>query len=194
MQPSTTTNTAKVDSALVNLRARGLDIYARLDELRDAACMLRDGVGQGRSATWPHFMDKYDTISKLYTQLTDELDRALTDAGLQSFVALPKNHTEDPTQLPDLLRTKLDQDIEREFQELEKSGLEMRRAGKGFGSAQARVAAFNDLVDSALDEFQELRDSMATPRPSEIPRPQTPPSAAIPLAAITNGTGLRDER
>lgn len=185
--PGTTT----VDSALVNLRSRGVEIFIRLQELRDAASMMKDGVGQGRSATWTTFLEKFDTLSKLYSQLTDELDRALTVAGLQSLLAVPLANPGYGVQVPDLLRTKLDQDIEREFLELEKGGLELKQGGKSVGPAQVRVAEFNDFVDTALDQFQELRDGFAVARPSETARPPTPPSAAIPLAAITNGTGLK---
>lgn len=193
MQPASvpSTGTVKIDNALVNIRRRLMDAFTRQAELRDLSCMLRDGVGQGRLATWEQFLEKFDALCKLYSQVTDELDRSVTEAGLQSLVALPRALTDDPAQLPDLLRTKLDQDVEREFQDLEKAALAEKAAATGVVPVQARVNAFNDAVESALDQFQELRERLATPRPPEPQPPPTLPSASVVLAAITNGTGLK---
>lgn len=177
----------KVDAALVSLRARILDLHARTSELRDLSCMLRDGFGQGRNAVWPQFLDKYDTIAKLYSLVTEELDRAVVETGLENFSAIPCALTQDPGALPDLLRTKLEPEVERELKELQK-GYEKGRNTLPIGK---RIAVYNELIDGFLDEFQELRDSLAQPRPAEPPEPQVPQNAEIVLQAISNGTGLR---
>lgn len=180
----------KVDTALVSLRSRALDIHRRLIELRDSVTMLRDGVGPGRAAAWPSFLEKYDVLSKIFSQLTDELDRAFTDAGLDSFVALPRAVTDDPAVLPELLRTKLDPDVEREYQDLQK-GYNPDKQDANTPPINVRIETFNDFIESALEEFQELRDKMAEPRPREPQPPPNLPSADVVLAAITNGTGLK---
>lgn len=44
--------TSKIDGALVNLRARALDVHTRLSELCDHVAMLRDGIGPARTSSW----------------------------------------------------------------------------------------------------------------------------------------------
>lgn len=180
----------KVDTALVNLRSRALDIHARLVELRDSVGMLRDGVGPGRAAAWPIFLEKYDVLSKIFSQLTDELDRALTDVGLDSFVAIPRAVTDDPTFLPDLLRTKLDPNVEREYHELQK-GYNPDKQDPNKPPVNVTIRMYNEFIDSALEDFQELRDKLAQPRPREPQPPPAPATVDGVLAAIANGTGLK---
>lgn len=171
----------------MNLRARLLDLHARLSELRDQACMLRDGLGTGRHAIWPHFLDKYDALSKLYAQVTDELDRALLENGLDNFNAIPCGVTEEPAALPDLLRTKLEPEVEREMKELQK-GYEKGREG---GNVTSRVASYNEFVETALEQLQETREPMRVERPVEASEMVMTANAEIVLQAMANGTGLK---
>lgn len=177
----------KIDAALVNLRARALDLHARLAELRDAAAMLRDGVGMGRNEAWPTFLNKYDTLAKLFYQLTEELDRSLTEVGLENFVAQPKSVTTDPTLVPELLRTKLEPEIERDFENLQKD----HATDTSDKDVAVRISSFNAFIEAALDQFQDLRDDLAKPRPQEPPGKIVPPAADAILDAITSGAGLR---
>lgn len=149
--------------------------------------MLRDGLGAGRHAVWPQFLDKYDTLSKLYAQVTDELDRALVENGLDNFNSIPCGVTEDPAALPDLLRTKLEPEVEREMKELQK-GYEKGREG---GSVASRVESYNEFVEGALEQLQETRESMRVQRPVEAAETTMAPDAEMVLQAMANGAGLK---
>lgn len=50
--PSTAAFGSKVDSALVSLRLRALDLQGRLLELLRSVVSLRDGVGEARDDAW----------------------------------------------------------------------------------------------------------------------------------------------
>lgn len=105
------------DAVLVNLRKKCLDMQARLQELRDHLMQLRDSVGPDRHDNWYTFLQKYDTINKTAATLCEELDRSLT-IGHDNFVTVPAALTADPAELPDFLRTKLDPEVERDFDTL----------------------------------------------------------------------------
>jgi len=177
----------KVDAALVNLRSRALDLHARLLELRDAAAMMRDGVGMGRNEAWPTFLNKYDALSKLFYQLTEELERSLTEVGLENFVAQPKAIVGDPAFVPELLRTKLEPEVERDLEMLQKE----YAADGNDQSVAVRISSFNGFIESAVDHFQDLRDVLAKPRPAEAPVRTAPPASDAILAAIATGAALR---
>lgn len=175
---------SKVDATLIALRARSLELHARLSELRDSAAMVRDGVGPSRNSTWPDFLTQHDTLSRLSTQLTEDLQRSLAD-GLDNFVAVPKAVTPDPNELPDLLRTRLDPAVEREYEAL----------GKEFDGEDVsrRISAFNGFLEREVETFQDLRESLSKARPQEK-SPRAPSAAAdAVLAAIATGTGLRQQ-
>ena len=156
----------RLDSALVNLRARTLDLHERLAELREALIMLRDGVGPGRLASWPTFLSKFDTLSKLYSQLTKELDRAVREADLVNFVLEPHGIAEDVNLVPDLLRTKLMPEMEKELEEMDEEW-KKERERDAVGSRvngeriDKRIGEFNAFIGLALERFAELREELA---------------------------------
>lgn len=234
------------DAVLVNMRKKCIDLHARLEELRDLVAQLRDGVGPERNEAWYTFLKKFDTIGKTTATLTEELDRSMT-IGHDNFVAVPVALTTDPAELPDFLRTKLDPEVEREFDALSNmftsqrapssadattsGGLSVSVTGSGGRTSSAvsnpgvppstsaaptstgvtsaatsnapsttravpssaiepRIQQFNDLVEAALEHFDEKRMKLATPRPIDPP-PSIPSSAAESLiAALTTGQGL----
>lgn len=109
----------KVDATLINVRKRAHDLHILLEEMRDSIAQVRDGVGPMRNETWSTFLNKFDVINKGASALTDELDHSLTE-GLDNFVAEPVAIAADAITLPELLRTKLDHDVARDFDALNK--------------------------------------------------------------------------
>lgn len=185
----------KLDSALVNLRSRTIELHDQLSELYKPLAMLRDGVGPARTASWPTFLSKFDTLCKLYFQLTKELDRAVTDVGLANFVLEPRGVAEDSGLVPELLRTKLMPEMEKELEELEE---ECRKVeGDGGGKVDEKVGEFNAFVDLALERFGELRDELAPDKQKNagmdvVKAPEKPSVEQINtvLHALDKGVGL----
>lgn len=172
----------KIDASLGLVRKRALELHTGLRELQDQAAQLRDGVGPQRGSDWRKFLEQYDTLSIRLQQLTQELERAMT-VGLHHFVTIPLGVTDDPTLLPDLLRTRLEANVEREFENLGK-----RYEG---GDVGQRIANFNDFVLAEIEGYDEnrLRLMEARGKKETLPVPST--NADAVLAAVVNGTGLR---
>lgn len=207
----------KADNALANLRARALDLHARLLELRDAVLMLRDGVGPARNAPWREFLSKYQTLAKLFNQLTDELERAVYEVGFQNFVLQPRGVAEDPDLVPNMLRTKLEPDIEKDIAGLQaeferdtataaaataasaSGGVGQQSTGPGangqasnpLAALERRILMFNAFLDGARGRYEELVESVfEKPRPAEAPRLSTTPRAQELLTSLTTGAPL----
>jgi hypothetical protein len=195
-------------SVLANLRARTLDLHARLLELRDAVAMLRDGVGPARNAPWSVFLAKYETLAKLFFQLTEELDRAVVDVGFQNFLVLPRGVAEDADLVPNMLRTRLEPDVEKDMLALQAEyvsdaagaeGADVAAAESAESAAESaaaavlekRIAAFNAFVGGAVDRFDDARERLLRePRPAERPLPAATPRAQELLTALTTGAAL----
>ncbi|KAI0566957.1 hypothetical protein FGB62_5g027 [Gracilaria domingensis] len=139
--------------------------------------MLRDNVGPSRNATFPLFLSIHSTLSKLSEQLTTDLDRSQQE-GLPYYAAVP--NLPDPV-APDLLRTRLDTDVEREFQT-------MTHAFKG--DATQKVLRYNQAVEAVLKAVAETRDQLEKPRPFQPAHAAPSPAAEAVLSAIANGANL----
>ncbi|OSX80873.1 hypothetical protein BU14_0031s0045 [Porphyra umbilicalis] len=171
--PSTAVFGSKVDSALVSLRLRALELNGRLVELLNSVVALRDGVGTGRDDAWPAFLAAFDTIAKLFTALTADLSRASTEAGLAHYVLLPAPascEATSETPMASLARTKLPPDVEDDAAALAAAAArEMGAAGTRGAAAQARalaahVAVYNTFVEGAVDRFAAAREDLSVPR------------------------------
>lgn len=275
--------------------------------MRDSVAQVRDGVGPMRNDTWSTFLNKFDVINKGASALTDELDHSLTE-GLDNFVAEPAAIAADAITLPELLRTKLDHDVARDFDALNKmfltennntdktvsasvsasasappppsmsasaspsmsamvpavasatppstvsapaqpipvsntmnaptsvamstgagnvapggsvaaspamstsatgapapsvptsasgaitgatsGGASSRTAAAAATAIDARITAFNDMLDSVLKRFDDQRAVLASPRPTDVAQP-APAAEEMVLAALSSGSGLR---
>lgn len=167
----------ETDATLIALRTRLLDLHSNLTTLRDYSSMLRDNVGPSRDATFPIFLSVHSTLSKLSEQLTAVLDR-LQQEGLPYFATIPTQA--DPI-APELLRTRLDVDVEREFQAM---------ADAFKGDATQKVLRYNQTVETVLKAVADGRERLERPRPSEVPPPLPSATADEFLAAMTNGSHL----
>jgi hypothetical protein len=191
---------SKTDTALATLRARALDLHARLLELRDAVSMLRDGVGPARNAPWAAFLAKYETLAKLFTQLTEELDRAVVEVGFQNYLLQPRTVAEDPDLIPNMLRTRLDPDVEKDVMTLqtEYARETEKEGGEGGGAVEAaadalekRIAMFNAFLAGAVERFDDARVRILNePRPAEPELPPISPAAQALLASLNTGAPL----
>lgn len=203
----------KIDSTLANVRTKAGDLHIRLQELRDEVAQLRDAVGPVRNGTWYNFLQRFDTVKKTTAALTEEVERSLTE-GLDSLVAVPAALTTDAATLPELLRTKLDTHVERDLESLAQlyhtsvqgtiatatltpGAPAPAPAGAGVGAGGAdvgvRVERYNEMVDAALDFFDEQRGAL---KPADVPDvPVTPVAASADavLLALTSGRGLQSK-
>lgn len=233
----------KIDSTLANIRTKAGDLHARLEELRDGVGQLRDGIGPRRHETWYTFLKRFNTVKKSTSALTEELDRALTE-GLDNFATVPAALTMDSPRLPELLRTKLELEVDRDFQALHKmfaaqakdptttasvnvsatamahsmpmtsgmtsgmnSGTATHPAGAQAGNVagnvasgsravetaavKSRIEAFNEVVDNAVDRFDDLRAILNSPRQADAPLPPPSNAAECVLHALSTGRGLQ---
>lgn len=184
--PSSVSIPTRVDGTLVKLRSLSLDLHARLSELRDITAMLRDGVGPGRHSNWELFLERYDTLSKLTSRLTEELDRAQTE-GIQHLIAEPRQlSAPGQTPIPELLRTRLEPAIERDFSSLASTAPSIPQVDIATG-----IIRFNRFLESALAEYQDTRDMTLEDRPVETEQNLQAQGADAVLAAISNGAGLK---
>ena len=184
--PSSATIPTRVDGTLVKLRSLSLDLHARLSELRDTTAMLRDGVGPGRNSDWELFLERYDTLSKLTRRLTEELERAQTE-GVQHLIAEPRQMSvPGQTPIPELLRTRLEPAIERDFSSLASTAPSIPQVDIAKG-----IIRFNRFLENALAEYQDTRDMMVEDRPVENAHNLQAQSADAVLAAISSGAGLK---
>lgn len=185
---STTGGSAKVEVVLVSLRARAFDIHARLAELADILAQVRDGVGDGRVATWTDFLNKFDALSALAGQLCEELERAVGEAGLSHYVVHPssKAPSKQDGEIPGLLRTRREPELERDVEALAASFQDSVTPE----ALTARIEDFNAFVDDLVGDIAALREDHAPEPMTEPPRPRPTPGANVVLAALTTGAGL----
>jgi hypothetical protein len=152
-------------------------------------------LGFHRPPSRSHFLSKYQTLSKLFFQLTDELDRAVTEVGFQNFLLQPRALSEDPDLVPSLLRTRLEPEVERDLEELQAQCAADMGGGGGAPPPEAdierRILLFNAYVSGALERYEELRDEvLEAPPPPATPQVDTPPAAQALLAALAAGTPI----
>lgn len=181
---------SKTDATILNLRIRALELHSGLCRLRDSAAMVRDGVGNKRNANWPDMLRQFDKLNKLTTQLTDELQRSTVE-GLDHFAAIPRGVTTDGSVLPELLRTRLDADVEREFDMLRKAFEEEGGGLGGVDGKEGRIADLNAFVEEAVEGVQDFREGLVRPRGGGGGGAVAGRGGDVVLAAIANGTGLR---
>lgn len=185
----------KADASLANLQNRMQLVYGNVQELHDLARQLRDGVGEQRALGWEHLLVRYALAHKLVSQLSDDMDRALSD-GLDNFVAVPVAATADPAVLPELLRTRDETAVEKALDEQRRAFAAAAQNDPSLRDAEAtatRVRAFNSFVEDAVDKLQDMREALANRVPDDSPVQQQAPSASAILAALSSGAGLRVE-
>jgi hypothetical protein len=138
------------------------------------------------------FLVSYETLSKLFFQLTEELDRAVTDVGFQNFLLQPKALGEDPELVPNLLRTMLEPEVEKDVQALHAEYVaDMGGSTPTSLELERRILLFNAFVSGATERYEELRDELLDlPRPPEHQVLDTPPAAQALLAALAAGTPI----
>jgi hypothetical protein len=138
----------------------------------------------GISLARTSFLSKYETLSKLFYQLTEELDRSVTEVGFQNFLLQPKGMAEDPELVPNLLRTKLEPEVERDLEALQKQCAdEMGGEQPSMEAIEKRILMFNAFVSSAMERFEDARtDLLESPRPEE---PEPAPVSARAQALLT---------
>ena len=125
--------------------------------------------------------------------MTEELDRAVMEAGLQNFLLQPCGLSEDSSLVPDLLRTRVEPEVERDLQKLKEQYTE-NVGGKSNVSREniaKRIVAFNAFVDDTVEQFQDLRETLTTQVAADASPKRSAPAAEDVLKALSHGEGLR---
>lgn len=137
-------------------------------------------------------MSKYETLSKLYHQLTEELDRAVTENGFDNFLLQPKAVTDDPELVPNLLRTKLEPEVENDVQDLHKLFVEDSDGSQPSPEdLERRILLFNAFIANAVETFEDRRDELlSASRPEELQLSQSSASAQAILSALSSGAPI----
>uniref|UniRef100_A0A7S1TIT7 Mediator of RNA polymerase II transcription subunit 8 n=1 Tax=Compsopogon caeruleus TaxID=31354 RepID=A0A7S1TIT7_9RHOD len=179
-----------MDATLGSLRNRAVDLRTTVGELREAAAGMADGL---TSVQWPVMLDKYDGLCRIFYQFTDDVERAISEIGLNCLIiqpaTMPAGVDLESTldSIPDLLRTKLDPEIEEEHAALVSSS--ERNESKEEINRRARM--FNDYVEDIELKIADWRDTFIAGK--EPPLKPVVPSAdddAI-IRIIEFGDGLQ---
>ncbi len=178
---------AKVSGSLVTLRARALDVHARMAELVDVLAQVRDGVGLMRDMDYVSLLAKYDALNTLSGQLCEELRNANLDAYVVHPAAAAAAAGLPQGTIPELLRTMRELEIERDVEMLSASYPHLEESS----ARQAqRVVDHNEMIARLCDFISERAEEHALEPNVEAPRPRAPPAANAILAALTSGAGL----
>jgi hypothetical protein len=116
----------------------------------------------------------------------------VTEAGFQNFLLQPTGLAEDSELVPNLLRTKLEPEVERDLETLQKQCEGDLGGGHSpLDAIEKRILMFNAFVSSALDRFDDSRvDLLSSPRPQEPESEPTGTRAQALLVALSTGRPL----
>lgn len=138
------------------------------------------------------FLNKFETLARLYHQLTEELDRAVTESGFENYLLQPKAVADDPELVPNLLRTKLEPDVESDLDKLNKSYIDdVDGTDQSAESLESRISSFNSFVLAAVERYEDAReDLLVNPRPVESPPQMPSANAQALLTALSSGAPI----
>ncbi|CCI44390.1 unnamed protein product [Albugo candida] len=127
-------------------------IRARADHLRHTISRLEHNLAWNPSSTWPELLSQYMVISKQLENINEELPEMI-----QHFVCIPRMATPNPSDIPLLLRTREDPEMEEEDRKLmgENSSRE-----KGWEQLRKGIDAHNEVVESLEETFREMSEGL----------------------------------
>ncbi|KAG7385632.1 hypothetical protein PHYPSEUDO_001194 [Phytophthora pseudosyringae] len=133
-----------VDRALSSIRARA-------DHLRHTVARLEHNLAWNPASTWPELLSQYMVISKQLENMNEEIPDLV-----QHFACVPRMSTPNPADIPLLLRTREDPEMEDEDRQL----MADKPREKNTEALQKLVVAHNDAVESLEETFNEMSDGL----------------------------------
>lgn len=147
---------------------------------------LLDTILNRRNYSWPEVLEQYAVLSAHYSRLCDDLH-----AALFHYVLFPEQLPPDVTWVPELLRTKLLPEQEKDMLAL----LAALRSAEG-GAPESdealalRVANHNASLAEVAAEYARVRDSVRVRARLPLPPPLQAAAVNAALAATLLGAGL----
>lgn len=150
------------------------------------------------------FLDKFESLSRLYSQMTTELERAVTEIGFRSLLLQPEGSTkalegpnaaipsfEDLELVPALLRTALEPEVEKAMDDLEARIDANETPPLTPHDTERRILMFNTFIGNALERFDDARElSLEDERPPEAAKPGFSREGQALLSALASGSTL----
>uniref|UniRef100_A0AAV1T6F9 Mediator of RNA polymerase II transcription subunit 8 n=1 Tax=Peronospora matthiolae TaxID=2874970 RepID=A0AAV1T6F9_9STRA len=133
-----------VDRALSSIRARA-------DHLRHTVSRLEHNLAWNPASTWPELLSQYMVIAKQLENMNDEIPDLV-----QHFACVPRMSTPNSADIPLLLRTREDPEME----EAERQLLVGKARDINTEALQKMVAAHNDAVEGLEETFNDMSDGL----------------------------------
>ncbi|RLN97702.1 hypothetical protein BBJ28_00012096 [Nothophytophthora sp. Chile5] len=133
-----------VDRALSSIRARA-------DHLRHTVARLEHNLAWNPASTWPELLSQYMVIAKQLENMNEEIPDLM-----QHFACVPRMATPNPSDIPLLLRTREDPEMEEEDRRL----VADKPREKNSEVLQKLVVAHNEAVESLEETFSEMSDGL----------------------------------
>jgi len=163
-------NEQQLSSTLHKLKRRTQDILT-----------LLDNIIQRRQYSWPEKLEQYAVLSTHYFRLCDELHEAL-----YHFVLFPEQLPQDVTWIPELLRTKLLPEQEKDMLALLDAFHAVEAGASDDDELLAlRVANHNAALTEATKQYERVMDQSVRKGRNKLPPVPVPNMAAINQCCAT---------
>ncbi|TMW64202.1 hypothetical protein Poli38472_012824 [Pythium oligandrum] len=133
-----------VDRALSSIRARA-------DHLRHTIARLEHNLAWQPASTWPELLSQFMVISKQMENMNEEIPDMI-----QHFACVPRMATPNPADIPLLLSTREDTEMENADREL----MADKPREKSVEALMQVRNAHNEAVESLEETFREMSDGL----------------------------------
>ncbi|DAZ93350.1 TPA: hypothetical protein N0F65_011876 [Lagenidium giganteum] len=133
-----------VDRALSSIRARA-------DHLRHTIARLEHNLAWNPASTWPELLSQYMVIAKQLENMNEEIPEMI-----QHFACVPRMATPNPADIPLLLRTREDPEMEEDDRQL----MMDKPRDKNWESLRKSIDSHNEAVESLEETFREMSEGL----------------------------------
>ncbi|EQC35088.1 hypothetical protein SDRG_07324 [Saprolegnia diclina VS20] len=136
-------------------------IRSRADHLRHTITQLESRLAWYPLTQWPYFLSQFQVISKQLENIMTLKDDEELPESMHHFVCMPRMSTPNPADIPLLLRTREDPEMEKADDELlasERVNPLKRKASWTWEELEGQKLAHTDMVETLEKAFKEASD------------------------------------
>lgn len=127
-----------IDRALASIRGRA-------DHLRYTISRLEHNLAWNPTMTWPELLGQFMVVSKQLENMNLEIPEMI-----EHFVCIPVRSTPNPADIPLLLRTREDPEMEEKENEL----IQNKTTEKDWDAMKREIDRHNDFCDAIEDHYK----------------------------------------
>ncbi|OQS00284.1 hypothetical protein THRCLA_06060 [Thraustotheca clavata] len=146
--------TTEKDRALYSIRSRA-------DHLRHTISLLEARLAWHPLTQWPYFLSQFQVISKQLENIMMLKDDEELPESMHHFVCMPRMATPTPGEIPLLLRTREDPEMEKHDEEVLAADRPLKRKGSwSWEELDHQKSTHTEVIEKLEKEFKETSDKL----------------------------------